>query len=509
MRLRAVAPCLLLLAAAPPAHADTQPAAADVQAQLRAALGPLGGDQAPPEKQIRVTQEGDHLKIAVPFYALYGMSASSPSGDTATTATARLVDGRWDVEDIDSPSPVTVTVKSPDGKADVRTTTSRGDQNGRALFDPTLATDSSMTMIVRKIASESTIGDLHQAQRIESVTAQAGLVPHGDGRLDFSETLDATSVAIAMQLPDGKAVEIALDRGSFDGKLDQVRKDRIGPLSTLLLRAFGSLMGGGSAPGKLPTLDPAVGQDLAAALDDLAVGGKLDEQADNIRVVAGGKRGSADHAAFGFGASAPAGDLTAYVDVLVDGLALPDVPDAAGLTPRHIALRPSISGIDMHTLTQLIRSAAAPGADTGMLGMQALGLLASGRLRIGIDTFAFDLGDARFGGTGAVNVRSPSPAGIEGSARVTAENFDSFVKQMQAAKQPDVAKIIPALIYAKGLAQNDGGKLVWNVAYAGGKLTVNGIDPTPAPGGAAPGGAAPGGRAAPGAPSAQPPHIKP
>jgi hypothetical protein len=97
---------------------------------------------------------------------------------------------------------------------------------------------------------------------------------------------------------------------------------------------------------------------------------------------------------------------------------------------------------------------------------------------------------------------------------VTAENFDSFVKQMQAAKQPDVAKIIPALIYAKGLAQNDGGKLVWNVAYAGGKLTVNGIDPTPAPGGAAPGGAAPGGaapggRAAPGAPSAQPPHIKP
>lgn len=479
MRLRRTAFSLLLLAGTHAARADdAQPGAADVQAQLRAALGPLGGDGAEPGQQVSVTQEGDHLKIAMPFFALMGMTPAAGQ-DGATTATARMVGGKWDVEDIQSPSPMTFTIKGKDGKEGHMTMT-RGDQNGHALFDPTLATPSSMTMIVHKVQSDSVIGDIRQSQRVDSYTSQTGLAPHGDGRLDLDQTVEASSVALAMQLPGKKTLEFAIDHATLAGRFDGLNKDRVGPLIAVTYKVLGAVIAG-AGPGKAPAIDPAAAGEFGAALQDIAVGAKLTESADNIRVVADGKRGGADHASFGFGAEAPDGQLAAYVDVSIDGLSLPDTPEAAPYVPKHVAFRPSIAGIDVHTLSELIRSATSPDADSTVLTMQAMGLLASGRLKVGIDTFAFDLGDAKFAGTGVVNVHAPSPQGVDGTARVTAENFDSFVKQMQAqaGKQPEVAKMMPGLIYAKGLAQNDGGKLVWNVAYAGGKLTVNGVDPMP------------------------------
>lgn len=494
--MRAIPTLLLSVTLAAPVAAQTGPSAADVQSQLRAALGPFGGDQAPPEKQVGVTQEGDHYRLSMPFLTAMGLSSKADT-DIATTATARLVDGQWVIEDIKSPSPVEVTIDQPGGGPPMHMKITRGDQNGQALFDPTLKRPSSLSMIVRNIATDMTGAGLKQSQKIESYTLQGAANPHGDGLLDITQTLDATNWAIAMQAKESGPVEVAINHGHIAGGLTQVDTSRIAPLMAAAYKLSQDMVAGASAAkdGKPPSIDPTALRNLASLMSGLAQGGQLDESADDVRVVASGKRGSVDHAGLGMGANAHDGALDAFLSIAVDGLALPDTPEAQPYLPKHLALRPTISGIDLQQLSTIARQAQDPNVDQETLGMEALGLLTSGKLKVGIDTFALDMGDAKFRGTGTVAILAPTPAGLDGTARVTAENFDAFMKQMQAqaAHEPKLAQALPALVFAKGLAQADGKTLVWNIAYKGGQLTVNGVNPMPAQPGAAPGGP-PGGK---------------
>ena len=456
--------------------------AAEIQAQLRAALGPIGGDQAAPGRKVRVTAEGDHFRMTLPFLSMMNLMPQGPGSQAASmTATLRQVAGRWELGDIRSPSPVSYAVSLPQPKGkppiEVKVTSTTAEQNGHASFDPSYATPSAWSQVGRGIDIKSLGEDFQQKQHIDSYTSEGGLTPAAGGRLDFDGKFEATNYAQVSRTPE-QNYDFAAARLHVATKLEQVNRQQVGPLMAAAIKAFGSIAG--AKPGAMATLDPATKAALVNSLQDLAEGGSLDESADGLRVVTGGKLYGAAHAGLGLGASAPNGKLSAYMDVALDGLTLPDAGANAGLLPSHLALRPSISGIDMHALTELARSAGAH-ADAKTLAFQAIGLLSTGDVQVAIDTFSLDMGQAKFAGTGAVHIRAPTPQGIDGAARVTAEGYEGFIQQVQALSktQPNAAKILPGLIYAKGLGKQEGGKTVWNVALANGAVTVNGIDVIP------------------------------
>ncbi|MBH0237938.1 hypothetical protein [Methylobrevis albus] len=73
-------------------------------------------------------------------------------------------------------------------------------------------------------------------------------------------------------------------------------------------------------------------------------------------------------------------------------------------------------------------------------------------------------------------VKVEAPPVVEGSATIALTNLDGIIAELQKAGDvPEVQQAIPALIFAKGLARNEGGRSVWEVdVAANGSVSVNG-----------------------------------
>jgi len=490
--------CLLPLAApliapliAPRAIAAEPPTPEQAQLleqQLRAwYAATFGAGPAAPDHPARVTAEGDHYRIAAPFAGLFGARAE---GAGAVTAAMRpLPDGTWSLDDIRVPSPQHFTMtlaahpqhgKGPGAPVPVDVNLTLADQKAHAVFDPSYAAPSTFTGSYGAFDMRLDSAVEKQTQHFDGYTVNASLRPAAGGRIDVLEDVVAHGYASTQHDPDGHELRLQAARMQIASHLDAVDRTRVPPVMQAAMRLSGAMMSAmdtaRAQPGAekaLPPLDRTTLHDLLLALRDVASGGEVDETLDGLHVAFDTHTVDLAHAALGLGAEAPGGMLEAHLALALDGLQVPELPlQANQYMPRHIELRPMISGVSVADLTRMGLMATEPDFTPSRLGPQVDTLLSHGGITVGFETLAFDIGPAKFSGRGKVLVHSS--ADQTGQAEIEASGFDALMQKVQ--KDPALSEGFPVLVLARGLARPSGDRLVWTIDLQGDRLTVNGTD---------------------------------
>ncbi|MEJ0018252.1 MAG: hypothetical protein WDN25_17165 [Acetobacteraceae bacterium] len=504
---RRVALCLPLLAPAAAHAEDLGPAQAEAfQKQLKDSLASLLGPSIKlPDLPWKVTGEHDHYLITWPI-----SGATGPDGGplVSTTRLRPLDGGRWGIDQVSVPPSGSFTLDLPD-KADVAggpmdVTFSIGKQDTHGVFDPAFATPSNLHTEVGDLVVTTKNASQRQEQRFDRYLVDTSLKPTQNGRLDLTIDAAVDGWKSASQTSGGTPVAIGIQALRATGRIDGVNRERVSALVT----AAGSLVGalppdftGKGASSKLPEPAKAQVRLMVAALQDMLTGVSLEETLDGLQVEIAGIGGlSIKRFKLGFGGESLDGRLKAWLDLGLDELASPSLPPKmAAYLPHRIALRPTLSGIQMADLHKLVLDATDDDAGNDRLGPDIDAIFAHGGVDIGVETLSLDLGPARIDGTGHVKVLSPGA--WRGEARLTATGLDDLTTE--ARTHPELQQALPVLIMLRGLARPEGQRLVWDVVSDGPKITVNGLDLSQL------GGGGPGPKGRPPARPPAPPPAKP
>lgn len=480
MRLpRHIAVCLLLLLPSWAGRADDigAPQAQALQRQLKDWLGGLlGPGAALPDPMLQITGEGDHYRMAWPIPGL------DPPSDAAVTASVRPLDGgRWAIDAIRLPDAASFTMKIPDGgdiaaSGPLKAALTVGQQDSRAEIDPALNAPSTVHIDLGDLAITTDTAKEHQEQRIDRYVADTSLKPVQDGRLDV--LMDATMEGwkSAVRPENGSAVAIATQKLHALGRIDGVSRDKVAGLVSAmggLYRALPPDMVEKHGKADLPATARAQLRVLIETLPDMLAGVRLEETVDGLQVEVAGKGGfMLQRLLLGFGGDAPDGNLHAWFDIGLDGLETPSLPPkVTAYLPKHVKIRPSVSGIQTADLRKLAQDATEEDADDRIVPDIAA-IFSHGGVNLGLETLSFDLGPATIEGAGQLVALSPDS--WRGQARLSATGFDELTGQ--ARSNPEIQQALPALIMLRGLAKPDGDRLVWDIASEGTSVTVNGID---------------------------------
>ncbi len=250
--------------------------------------------------------------------------------------------------------------------------------------------------------------------------------------------------------------------------------------ATLLFSAMSGLIAtfpakAAATEGKAPLTpaERAALRQLIQALQGLFTSVQAEETIEGLHVaIANTGEATIRRFRFGLGGEAPQGLLHTWLDIGLDGLAVADLPpEMAALIPRHVAVRPSLSGVSASGLTRLARDATEPDADPAHLEAEAAALFMQGGITVGLDSLAFDVGPAELQGTGQMQIVGPMD--YEGHAHLTATGLDALIDR--AHGDPTLQQAIPALIMLRGFARPEGDHLVWNVVASRGSVMVNGV----------------------------------
>ncbi len=488
---RAALTATLLAVAALPAHmapayaTDVTPEQATaLEGQVRSWVQDLlGPDAHLGERPIQVTPEGEHYHLAVPIRVTRGFTTDA----IMVTGLARPAsDGRWTIEDVRFPSPSSFTLQlplppkpgeqTPEPPIPVDYTVTAGAQDNQGVYDPSFATPSTFTTSVQDLKVAATSALTERLTTVRRIAGLSTLRPSSAGRMDLITDSTMEGYAVSSKIGDNQRVEIAVDKVRGSGEVTAVSREQAAKLIPVLARLIGSVPGapkpGGPAPTGGSAIDSQALRALVQSLQDVASELTLDENADSIALHYGPYSGAASRFHIGAGARSDDGLLRAHMDLGLDGLALPDVVqgDMAGLLPRKIALRPVVSGVPTEQLLQLL---AASGNRNGADPSPGAAILFSrGTVSAGLESFAFDMGGADFAGTLALTI--PSPQQMTGQAQVTATNFDALMQRANSI--PELAGVLPGLVFAKGIGRAVDNRVVWDITYRDNKLLVNGTD---------------------------------
>jgi hypothetical protein len=471
--------CLLLLLPWGARADDVGPAQAQaLQQQLRAWLaGLVGPEIALPDPLLRVTGEGDHYRMAWPIPGL-----DDRTGDAALTASERPLDGgRWAIEGISLPGSANFTMTIPD-TGDIATSKplkaklTVGRQDSRGEIDPALVSPSALHIDLGNLAITTDSAKEHQEQLVDRYVADTSLKPVQEGRLDLLMDATMDGWRSAVRAEGGSAVAIAAQKIHALGRIDGASRDKVMDLVAAMNAFYRALPPDvAEKHGKVDLSAPARVQlrTMINALPAILAGVRLQETVDGLQVEVAGMGGFAlQHALLGFGGDAPDGNLHVWFDIGLDGLETPSLPPkVAEYLPKHVELRPSISGIRTADLTKLALDATEEAADD-RIGPDIGAIFSHGGINLGLETLSFDLGPAKVEGVGRFVMLSPET--WRGNARLSATGIDELTAQ--ARTNADLQQALPALIMLRGLAKPDGDRLVWEIASEGTSVTVNGID---------------------------------
>ncbi len=479
MRLsRHVAFCLLLLLPAT-AHADDiGPAQAQaLQQQLKEWLaGLLGPSVKLPDLPWQVTGAHDHYVITWPIPGL-----TVPSGEAATITSVRPLDaGRWSIDAMTMPPSGSFHMPIPDTHdvgpmLDVTYTIGRQDTHG--VLDPGFATASAVHTEIGDLVVATSGASQRQEQRVDRYVVDTSLTPAANGRLDLAMDGTIDGWKSASEISSGTPVAIGVQKLRVASRINGVNRDRV----TGLLAAFGGLIGAlppdiatKGNKGDLPAPARAQLRLVVAALQDVLTSASIEESLDGVQVEIAGMGGlSMKLFQIGFGGESPDGRLHAWLGVGLDELASPTLPpNVAAYLPHHLEFKPSISGVLTADLHKLALDATQEGADSDSLAPDIAAIFSHGGIGLGVETLAFDLGPAKIAGAGHATMLSPDWWHAE--AHLTATGLDDLA--IQARTNPDLQQALPVLIMLRGLAKQDGGRLVWDIVSDGPTVTVNGLD---------------------------------
>ena len=484
MRRAALLAALLATAAPLPSEAAeaTADQAAAMQAQMREWLGGMLGPDVPlDDRSVRVTPDGDRYRVVVPL----GTPRAGQTRSAELSGYARPAEGgRWTIEELRLPSPASFTLNMPvpprpgSGKAGTRVPveymTTISSQDGLGSFDPSFATPSTLATHAEGVQVTARGPSVDQVTTIDRSTSSSTLSPSGADRFDL--VTDGLIEGYALRSRGGPVTDLAAQRVRVTGAFTAVSRDRLAQIVPALVRMTGSVVAGmpkagSKAPVGPPAFDPQLLRTVLQSLGDLASGFALDETIDGAALRYGDTIGTANQVQVGVGAKSENGLLQAHLDLGLDGLALPNSSLGAmtELLPRRVSLRPVLSGVPT---AELVRWMGALDPAAGVRAPDLAALLGRGGVKAGLENIDIEVGGATFTGAGQVSIAWPES--LTGQAQLSATNFDALVARVNAI--PELAGIVPVLIFAKGISRTVGDRLLWDLTYRDGSLLVNGTD---------------------------------
>jgi hypothetical protein len=478
VRLRGlVALCTLLFLASGSWADEIGPAQAQsLQQQLRDWLtGFSGGSVKLSELPFQITAQHDHYVVRWPLPNLTG-----PAAEAGVTANVRpLPAGRWSIDDARLPASGTFSVTVPDAgrSAPVKVEFSIARQATRGVIDPGFASTSSFRTELGETVVRSEGARQHQEQRVEHYLADAKVTPLNGGLLDVAIEMASEGWKSAMQIDTAPPVAIGVQTIRAAGQIKGLNRQRLGPLFAASSGLIGALPRDFQSEGLRSGLPAAVLTQMhliVEALQDILIAVNFADTFDGVQVEVAGMGGvSIKRFSLGLGGEAPDGRLHAWIDVGLDDLASPSLPTTlAALLPRHVEIKPSLSGVLTTDLYELMLDATAENGGHNQLAPDIDAIFSHGGVDLGVEALGFDLGPAKIAGIGHVAVLSPGT--WHGEAHIVATGFDELSARAQA--DPDLHRVLPVLIMLRGLAKPDGDHLVWDVVSDGPSLTVNGLE---------------------------------
>ena len=494
-RLALLAACALapLAAAAQTPAAPAPPDAAQAQALQDAVRGWMAGLLGPlvplPKNPIAFAPEGDHYRVSIDFSALPGIV-----GSASTTATARPLDaGRWALDNIQTSQPLAfrvdlpATKDHPAGPFDL--TLKIASQDTHAIVDPALATPTTMSSKLGAYDLTMAGPGLHQIQHLDGSTSAMSIVPAANGRLDVTQEVSGDNFSSTRSDPGTDPFEIAAQKLALSAHLDGIDRQRAPAALQLLFQAAKSAEtkakaerearpagpGGAKATAKAAVPDKATLRALYLAWRGLATGGAVTESLDQLRVVAAGHEGAIRHVSVGGAVATTGGMLNAHLTFAMDGIDSPELPPMLrDYLPRHLAIQPSVSAIDLADLDALILALTAPGDQKTDPAPLIAAMFAHGGIVAGIDTLELDVGPAHLVGTGKVTALAPDR--LRGDAEISVTGFDALADKINA--EPAFASALPVITMVRGLGRQQGDRMVWQITSENGDIKVNGTDMT-------------------------------
>ena len=480
MRMRMATIVALALLAPAAARADvTADQAQSLEQQLHDWLAGLVGPVVGlGDRPVHLTPDGDHFRVEIPMQAAaaaVGLDAS----DATITAEARPLSGdRWALDNIHIPPSLHITGAGAGPDAGVNWSMKIADQQISAVIDPSLATASSFDADVHGQTSTSEGGPGAHASAIEHYVSHSVLLPVGNGRVDVLGNSMGDKLAVSQTMPDGSPVNWSVEHVTNDVHADAVA---VGSIGTILRAAMDMVPAAiaaqqsGQPPAGVPPEARGNARTVVTQLRNLWSGFSMDETMDTMRFEAAGHSGSISRLGFGFAGNARGGRIDLRMNLAVDGIDSPEIPAGPLRTylPRHIALRPRVSGVPIDDAEQLLlRAIDSDGTHGDELAERAMALLKKAPVTAGLDGVDFDFGPAHLRGNGEVHIASAND--ISGQADITVTGLDALIKQVGSV--PQLKQGVPALIMAKGFGVQQGNATHWKISYSGKKLMVNDQD---------------------------------
>jgi hypothetical protein len=445
-----------------------------LQQQLRDwVAGLLGPSAKLPEPPWQVSAEKDHFVIAWPIPGL-----TVPAGKPEVTANARPLDGgRWSVDQLTVPAAGSFTVPMPQDEPPLSAQFGIARQDTHGVIDPSFASASKLHSELSDVSVKSEGARQKQEQRFDRYLTDISLTPAQDGRLDLAMEGTVDGWNSASQINGGKPVAVGIRTIHAVGRISGVNRDRVASLLAAAGGAMGALPPDLANKHEKTDLPPAVRAQARLAvesLQDMLSSVRLEETLDGVQAeMAGLGSLSIKRVMMGMGGEATDGRLHAWIDLALDELASPSLPPrVAAYLPRHVAIKPSLSGVQTADLRKLALDATEQGASDDRFASDLAAIFSHGGIELGLETLSFDLGGARIGGTGKITVTAPDA--WHGVAHLEAIGFDDLTAQ--ARTSPELQSALPLLVMLRGLAKQDGERLVWEVASDGTSTTVNGLD---------------------------------
>ena len=354
-------------------------------------------------------------------------------------------------------------------------TPSLSGEDSRGTYDPSFATPSTFTSTGRDIQVRAQSTSVDQLTKIGQSFSTSTLRPSGIDQTDFIGENTTEGYASVSRSQDGQPTEFSAQRAQGAIEISALPRGRAATMLPAVIRIASSFLVAtpnfGAAPASSAMVDPQLLRTILQSLHGLASGFAMDQTFDGVAMRSGTHGGAASQFRIGMKAKSDGRLLQASMDLGLDGLVLSDpaLGAMADLLPTKVALRPVLTGVSTE---EALRWLDAVGDEKGARPSGFATLFQHVGVSAGLESFAIDVGGADFAGTGKLT--TVSDGDLAGQAQITVSNFDDLIARVNAV--PELAGVLPAFIFAKGVSLTVEGRLVWNLAYRDNKLLVNGTD---------------------------------
>ena len=483
-----------LLAPQPGHAATTAEDAQSLQSALHDWLADLIGPLLPPGVQpVMVSTDGDGFRLRVESPA--ALDAVVPHGSAISLRATRIEGGRWALDNLALPSPLTITLPfggQPPAPPPVTTppvTTQPGQPPAprpvappvpttitlntdksvyHGIFDPSLLSESHFETLTE---GQKSIGERSQTSVARGESSTRWEKMSADGRITIHTDSRAEETHQHFVQPNGTPGDMSWAHSVTTGQVSNLSPARLKEA----IQTLAPLLATGNTPGVTPE-QQAQWHRFLDALFDLASG--VDSQSDltDVQFSLAPIVASVKNARIGAQIAAPDGVLSVGMRMALHGVQSPSVPPGVfqELMPHDIVFAPRLGGISRERLHAFLREAIdnTSAADPKKAQAASTARMMAGGVSLGIDELSFNLGPAQLDGAGAMEITGPQQ--ITASADIIAHGLDQLLARV--AQEPQLAQAVPVLTLARGLGKPEGDGVRWHIDVRNNVTLINGFD---------------------------------